>query len=127
MEFRNRRRWAVRRRCIRNTERKRRRCPPRKSKAGANMKLITILFVAGVRACLGQAQNRNQNQANQNRANAEVHVIPAQGNIYMVVGPGGNTTVQVGKDGVLLVDTQFAEVAPKILAEIKKLNGGELR
>ncbi len=54
-------------------------------------------------------------------------VLQAQGNIYMLVGPGGNTTVQVGKDGILLVDTQYAEVAPKILAEIKKLNPGELR
>ena len=35
--------------------------------------------------------------------------------------------MQVGKDGILLVDTQFAEAAPKILAEIKKLNPGELR
>ena len=36
-----------------------------------------------------------QNRAPQVNRNAEVHVWPAQGNIYMVVGPGGNTTVQV--------------------------------
>jgi len=68
-----------------------------------------------------------QARAPQVNRNAEIHVWPAQGNIYMIVGPGGNSTVQVGKDGILLVDTQFAEAAPKILAEIKKLHPGELR
>ena len=34
--------------------------------------------------------------------NGDVHVIPVQGNIYMLVGPGGNTTIQVGKDGALI-------------------------
>ena len=28
--------------------------------------------------------------------------------IYMIVGAGGNTTVQVGDDGVLVVDTKLA-------------------
>jgi cyclase len=48
-------------------------------------------------------------------------------NIYMMVGAGGNSTVQVGKDGVLVVDTQFAPVAPKIVAEIKKLTDRPIR
>jgi cyclase len=67
-----------------------------------------------------------QARAPQTNRNGEVHVWPAQGDVYMLVGPGGNTTVQVGKDGILLVDTQYVEVAPKILAEIKKLNPGDL-
>ena len=29
----------------------------------------------------------------------------------MMVGPGGNITIQTGKDGVLLVDTMFAPLA----------------
>src|SRR5215472_3551785 len=78
------------------------------------------------------AQNRpaqpNQNRPQQNAAApVEVHVLPVRDNIYMLVGNGGNTTAQVGKDGIMLVDTQFAETAPNILAEIKKLNNGELR
>lgn len=68
-----------------------------------------------------------QTRAPQVNRSADIHVLPVQGNIYMLVGPGGNTTVQVGKDGILLVDTMYAESAPKILAEIKKLNPGELR
>jgi glyoxylase-like metal-dependent hydrolase (beta-lactamase superfamily II) len=77
-------------------------------------------------ASLALAQSRPAQQTTQNMANAEVHVIPAQGNVYMLVGPGGNTTIQVGKDGALIVDTQYAEVAPKILAEVKKLTKGDL-
>src|SRR5690242_3720070 len=52
---------------------------------------------------------------------AELHTLPVQGNVYMLVGAGGNITVQVGKDGVLLVDTGLEASADKVLAEIKKL------
>jgi cyclase len=57
----------------------------------------------------------------------EIHVLPVQGNVYMLSGDGGNTTLQVGKDGVLLVDTQFAGAADKLMAEVRKLNRGPLR
>ena len=66
-------------------------------------------------------------QQNQNLNNVEVHLLPVQGNIYMLVGAGGNMTVQVGKDGVLLVDTQFAALSPKILAAIRTLSTGPIR
>src|SRR5689334_13911450 len=36
----------------------------------------------------------------------EVHVLPVQGNVSMIVGPGGNITVQAGKEGIVVVDTQ---------------------
>jgi cyclase len=62
----------------------------------------------------------------QNQA-AEVHVLPVQGNIYMIVGAGGNITVQVGKDGVLVVDTGLAANADKVLAAIKSISTGPIR
>ena len=34
-----------------------------------------------------------------------VRIQPVQGNVYMLAGAGGNIAVQVGKQGVLLVDT----------------------
>ena len=58
----------------------------------------------------------------QNFDNTQEHLLPVQGNTYMLAGAGGNTTLQVGKDGVLVVDTQYAEMAPKILSEIRKLS-----
>ena len=57
----------------------------------------------------------------------EIHVEPVQHNIYMLVGAGGNTTAQVGPEGVLLVDTQFAPLAPKLMAEVRKLSPGPVR
>ena len=60
-------------------------------------------------------------------ANAEVHTLKVQGNVYMIVGPGGNTTVQIGDSGALVVDTQYEEVSAKIVAEIRKLTSKPIR
>src|SRR5271165_2161955 len=66
-------------------------------------------------------------QPQQNFDNVQIHVEPVQHNIYMLVGAGGNITLQVGSEGVLMVDTQFAPLAPKLMAEIRKLSSGPLR
>jgi len=58
---------------------------------------------------------------------SDVHVWPVQGNVYMIVGAGGNVTVQVGKDGVLVVDTGLAPMADKTLAAIKTISNGPIR
>src|SRR4029453_15747957 len=63
----------------------------------------------------------------QNLDNVEVHALPVQGNIYMLVVAGGNVTVQVGDDGGLLVDTSFAQMSDKILAEVRKLSNKPIR
>lgn len=52
----------------------------------------------------------------------QIRVLPVQEKVYMFAGAGGNMTVQVGKDGVLVVDTQYAQLAPKIMAEIRRLS-----
>ena len=60
-------------------------------------------------------------------ANAEIHTLKVQGNVYMIVGPGGNTALQVGPEGALVVDTQYEEVSDKIVAEIRKLTNKPIR
>jgi glyoxylase-like metal-dependent hydrolase (beta-lactamase superfamily II) len=65
--------------------------------------------------------------AQQNFDNVEVKVTPLQGNIYMLEGAGGDTTVQIGPDGVLVVDTMFAPLGPKILAAIRTLSDKPIR
>jgi cyclase len=62
-----------------------------------------------------------QTQA-QNLESAPLKVLPVQGNVYALFGPGGNITIQVGKDGALLVDTMFAPLAVRIAGEVKKLS-----
>ena len=66
-------------------------------------------------------------EAQQDFSAVELSVLPVQGNIYMLAGAGGNISVQVGDEGVLVVDTQFAPLAPKIMAEIEKLSKGPVR
>jgi cyclase len=58
---------------------------------------------------------------------AEVHILPVQGNIYMLAGAGGNITLQVGDDGVLLVDAGVSQMSDKALAAIKSLSDKPIR
>jgi cyclase len=62
-----------------------------------------------------------------NLANVEIRALPVQGSVYMLVGAGANVTVQAGPDGVLIVDTEYAPLADKILAAIKKISPEPLR
>ena len=48
-------------------------------------------------------------------------------NIYLLAGSGGNITVQVGPEGVLLVDSGLEQSAAAVLAEIRKLSTGRIR
>jgi glyoxylase-like metal-dependent hydrolase (beta-lactamase superfamily II) len=41
---------------------------------------------------------------------------------YMLEGQGGNITVAVGSDGIIMVDTQFAQLSDKIKAAIKAIS-----
>ena len=45
----------------------------------------------------------------------------------MLVGPAGNTVVQVGPMGVLVVDTQTADVSEKLMAAIRTLSDKPIR
>jgi cyclase len=76
---------------------------------------VLILCAIGARS---QQQNFDQ---------VEIHAEPVQHNIYMLVGAGGNTTVQVGSEGVLMIDTQFAPLAPKLMAAVRNLSPGPVR
>ncbi|MBV8729823.1 MAG: MBL fold metallo-hydrolase [Acidobacteriia bacterium] len=85
--------------------------------------LWSMLAVAGATACFlipALAQQASSQQP-------ELHVLPVQGNIYMLLGAGGNITLQIGKDGVLLVDTGLAQNSEKVLAEIRKLTPKPIR
>ena len=45
----------------------------------------------------------------------------------MVAGPGGNTTVQIGHEAVVVVDTQTAAVSDELLAAIAELSSKPIR
>jgi cyclase len=57
-----------------------------------------------------------------------VRAVKVQGNVYLIVGAGGNIAAQVGDDGVLVVDTCAAGQSDKVVAAIKGIaNGKEIR
>lgn len=89
--------------------------------------LLTVVLSLALVDHLGLASAQQRPADAPNPENAELHVLPVQGNVYMLVGPGGNITIQIGKDGVLLVDTMFEATAPKIAAEVKKLTALPIR
>lgn len=76
-----------------------------KLKAGA-----PVTSTAGSRA--SQARNPDQGQ---------IEVLPVQGNVYLLAGSGGNTVVQVGPSGAIIVDSKTGAAAEQILAEVRKL------
>src|SRR5262249_48806413 len=56
-----------------------------------------------------------------------LEVLPVQGNVYMIAGVGGDIAVQVGDDGVLLVDTGAAPFSEKVMAAIRQLSTKPIR
>ena len=84
------------------------------------MTLRSLLLVSAAVASTGMAQ---QNQA----ANVHIQVLPVQGNLYIIAGAGGNIAVQVGQEGVLVVDTGLAGTSDAVLAEIRKLSDKPLQ
>ena len=56
------------------------------------------------------------------KTTGEIQVLPVQGNVYMLAGAGANMAVQVGEDGVLLMDTGDGKATDKVIAAIRKLS-----
>ncbi len=59
--------------------------------------------------------------AQQKSQPGEIHVLPVQGNIYMLVGAGGNIAASIGDDGILLVDSGTTQMSTKVLSTVLQL------
>lgn len=87
-----------------------------------------LLAVIGYIQPTAARQNPDGRPASpQNAADARVEVFPVRGNIYMLVGAGGNVTLQVGEDGVLVVDPGSGPASEQILAAIRNLTDKPVR
>lgn len=71
----------------------------------------TILFIFSIHPAL----------ARQDADEVQIETIHVSGNVYMLVGSGGNLGLSVGDDGAFLIDDQFAPLTEKILAAIQSL------
>jgi cyclase len=52
----------------------------------------------------------------------EIKVIKITDHVYMLQGSGGNIGVSVGDDGIVIVDDEFAPLAPKIKEALKAIS-----
>jgi glyoxylase-like metal-dependent hydrolase (beta-lactamase superfamily II) len=57
----------------------------------------------------------------------EIGVLQVRGNIYMLVGTYSNTTVQIGEQGILVVDTMTESEGTGLLAAIQALSDRPIR
>jgi cyclase len=67
-------------------------------------------------------QTKNGAQRDPDTGGATVHVLPVQGKVYMLVGAGGNITVQVGEDNLFVVDTGYPQRSDEVLAAIRTIS-----
>ena len=63
----------------------------------------------------------------QSPTSADVQSLPIRESVFMLVGPGANTTVQVGRDGVFVVDSQTGAASASLLASIRRLSDKPVR
>ncbi len=68
------------------------------------------------------AVSPDKNIADQSPRDGEVHVLPVQGNIYMLVADGTNITASVGPQGVLVVNTGPARMTEKLQSAVNRLS-----
>ena len=60
-------------------------------------------------------------------AGAQVQVLPVQGNVQMLAMGGANVVVQIGNDGIVVVDTSTSARAAEVLAAIRRLSDKTIR
>jgi cyclase len=81
--------------------------PPRLTRLAAT--LLWVFIAAGAA------------RAQQDFSKVEIKVTKVAGTVYMLEGSGGNIGVSVGEDGIVIVDDQFAPLAPKIKAALRSI------
>jgi len=82
---------------------------------------LIALAIALTGLAIGATTSIAQGQP-QGSATPTVGVLHVQRNVHMLVVNGMNIAVQVGDDGVLLVDAATAAVAPQVIAAIRTIS-----
>src|ERR1700681_4963668 len=82
------------------------------------MKRITLAALAGTALLFTGVANAQAPDFSK----VEIKTTDLGNKTYMLAGQGGNITVAVGTDGIIMVDSQFAPLHDKIKAAIEKLS-----
>jgi cyclase len=82
------------------------------------MKRITIAALAGTALLYAGPANAQAPDFSK----VEIKTTNLGNKTYMLEGQGGNITVAVGTDGIIMVDSQFAPLHDKIKAAVEKIS-----
>src|SRR5882724_6393482 len=82
------------------------------------------VFAVVAAACVGAAASMVRTEA---QAARDLEVLQLRSNFFMIAGAGGNIGVQIGEDGVVVVDAGMAARADAVVAAIKKLTTQPIR
>ncbi len=63
----------------------------------------------------------------QERPPIEIRALPVGPDLFMLTGAGGNLCLAIGEDGALLVDSEYGQLSPKVLAAIAEKTDKPLR
>ena len=66
-------------------------------------------------------------RAQRDYSKVTIKTISVAPGVHMLMGAGGNIGVSSGKDGVFLIDDQYAPLTKKILAAVKKISDKPIR
>lgn len=57
----------------------------------------------------------------------DVKAVKVAGSVYMLTGAGGNIAASIGEDGIVIIDDQYAPLAPKIEAALRLITPKTVR
>jgi glyoxylase-like metal-dependent hydrolase (beta-lactamase superfamily II) len=63
----------------------------------------------------------------QDFSKVQMKVLKITDHVYMLTGAGGNIGVSVGDDGIVIIDDQFAPLAPKIKEALKAITNKPIK
>jgi cyclase len=91
-------------------------------------KATRSVWLLAIAAAFGIGDRLQSAVAQQSQRSGEVlQVLQVRPNFYMIAGAGGNIAVQIGPDGVVLVDAGAAARADAVVEAIKRLTNQPIR
>lgn len=83
----------------------------------SRLRSVLLVFAASV-AAIAAAQEPPK---------VEIRTTPLVENVYMLAGAGGNLAALVSEEGVLLVDSEYAQLTDKVVAAVKQIKDVSIR
>ncbi len=93
----------------------------------SNRSCCLRLFAIPVLAIMSVAVISSVARAQRDYSKVTIKTISVAPGVHMLMGAGGNIGVSSGKDGVFLIDDQYAPLTKKILAAVKKISDKPIR